>query len=634
MFRKRKRLENQPLEKLSQKGASVIILALIIMVFMSITILGITKLTISEKKRAKSTSVSAEAYQKADEAMECALWGRNEIIKACSNKDENNNLYFPQDITNEPAYCSKYEGNVEPHHLETDDSGINTMEEIPPCASPFYISLFTSKGKVESENYFTGKMTKQRGIGATVHTSDGDSESSLFKPYVCCNKIADKGDIDLTIKNKCNSVGNVLTDDHGPDDDRGWLDYWEPCGTICKFDSCAYYNTGLTDDLSDDEFLDENTKEGARWCWTNDSDAVGGLRYCMINHTTADTDDAKYWNHPDIEGFCSACNRVEKNGTDARTGNICGEMASNVGAENVDIEVWNTGGLPLPPEGCQGALRTNNCYSCNCSTFNTANQDFCNACSPIGGIYECAKGSSGDENDNDPDNFEFIDQTVTKLSTLIASNILLISGVSDGRTTSISDDGSPQYRICNDFDCSSIDQDWTSSNGTIDNDQYLQLRLMSSDTIDVTRTANIGVGSGTDNWAVTTATLLLTWSGSTHTENNCTTIGGSVYDTDVTGTICKYSGSAVPSGWTQAANWQQYSTTNYDGDDCNQLRSYGPILFKNSVAKKYTKGDYANWGYGCTSWWDQDYQYVNKYRRYEYDTVTNTTTYRTKVGIY
>ena len=415
MFRKRNRLENQPLEKLNQKGASVIILALIIMVFMSITILGITKLTISEKKRAKSTSVSAEAYQKADEAMECALWGRNRIIEVCSDKtiiDSSSiyyNLYFPQDITGE--YCSDYDGKVKPHHLVTDpDTGNNIMEKITTCASPFYISLFTSKGTVkieEGDNAFTGKMTKQRGIGATVHTSDGDSESSLFKPYVCCNKIAIKGDIDATIEARCNSMGtiehpSVLDNDNGLGD-HGWLEnnYWEPCANICLEDDCAYYNTELdpydVDDLpvnNDDSLYDFNDdrKEGAHWCWTNeigfgDLGTEGHLYNCMSIHIDADTDDAKYWNHPDVAGFCSVCNRLDIDGTDERTGNICGEMAINVG--NVNPAVWGDLGDPNNSI-CQGALGVNNCYSCNCVTFEAANSEICNACTQTGEVYDCA----------------------------------------------------------------------------------------------------------------------------------------------------------------------------------------------------------------------------------------------------
>ena len=423
MFRKRNGLNDQHLEKLSQKGASVIILALIIMVFMSITILGITKLTISEKKRAKSTSVSAEAYQKADEAMECALWGRNEIIKACSDKtidvdSEFYNLYFPQDIASKNVYCNKYEGKIEPHHLVTDADGINTMEKIPTCASPLYISLFTSKGKVEigeDDNAFTGAMTKQRGIGATVHTSDGESGSSLFKPYVCCNKIASKGSIDMTIAARCNSIetpGNssVLDNDNGPGN-HGWLEdhYWEPCANICLEDPCAYYNTELDPDPDEDadSLYDtgDDEREGAHWCWTDGINAKleteGSMCNCMSEHTNSNIgDEYKYWIHPDIEDFCSPCSRQDNSLTCnvESTGNICRDMANNVGQEEMTAEqinkIWGTGGEP--PESCQGVLTENNCYSCNCSTFEIANPSFCDDCTKTSEVYDCAEGGGSE----------------------------------------------------------------------------------------------------------------------------------------------------------------------------------------------------------------------------------------------
>ena len=53
---------------------------------------------------------------------------------------------------------------------------------------------------------------------------------------------------------------------------------------------------------------------------------------------------------------------------------------------------------------------------------------------------------------------------------------------------------------------------------------------------------------------------LLTWPGSTHFENECVQIGGTVFDTGTTGTICRYPSGTVPVGWTQAGNW---STTTF-----------------------------------------------------------------------
>jgi hypothetical protein len=390
----------------NQKGASTIILALIVLVFMSLTAIGITKLTIAEKKRVKSTSVSAVAYQKADEAMECALWGRNEIIKNCSNKSPSDDLYyFPHNIAKN--LCdSGYSETITPYHLGTG----NTIEGIPICAGPLYISLFTTKGEAEGEeSAFTDGITKQRGVGATVHTST-EAGSSLFKPYVCCNKIAVKGKVRASFEDECND--GILTDDNGPNPDnggRGWLEYWEPCSNICE-DPCAYYDTSLdpyeegeTDDQESSLYNVANTseKEGAHWCWT-DTDILssspadenqGSICYCMYNHdfegdALQDALDANYWNHPDTENFCSPCNRLfNSSACEGGTGNVCGDLAENGGLDLVKDHIWGTGGEP--PEGCRGVLDENNCYSCNCESFTNEHVDFCASCSITAGIYAC-----------------------------------------------------------------------------------------------------------------------------------------------------------------------------------------------------------------------------------------------------
>jgi hypothetical protein len=109
----------------------------------------------------------------------------------------------------------------------------------------------------------------------------------------------------------------------------------------------------------------------------------------MSGHTDSDVgDEYKYWIHPDIEDFCSPCNRRDNslacNGES--TGNICSNMADNVGgmtAEQIN-KIWGTGGLP--PGGCRGVLTENNCYSCNCNP----NLEICDDCDQTDGVYECS----------------------------------------------------------------------------------------------------------------------------------------------------------------------------------------------------------------------------------------------------
>jgi hypothetical protein len=106
--------------------------------------------------------------------------------------------------------------------------------------------------------------------------------------------------------------------------------------------------------------------------------------------------------------------------------------------------------------------------------------------------------------DTTPTAFSFTDQTDVQLSTSTESNILQITGLNISTPVSISGDGTPQYRICSDATCSSVAHTWSSAAGTIDNNEYLQLKLTSSSLLSVTNSATITVGTGSDNWGVTT----------------------------------------------------------------------------------------------------------------------------------
>jgi len=132
-------------------------------------------------------------------------------------------------------------------------------------------------------------------------------------------------------------------------------------------------------------------------------------------------------------------------------------------------------------------------------------------------------------------------------------------------------------------------------------------------------------------WPVSTA--MLTWSGSTHTEGDCTTAGGSVYSTP-NGTICRFTSSTVPSGWTQAANWQRYSAASWGGDSCGLNMSTGPTTFSNTAASRKYPGTFALWGTQCLgTYWNYlvsapDIDYYNVL------TENNPAQNRTEVGCY
>ena len=89
----------------------------------------------------------------------------------------------------------------------------------------------------------------------------------------------------------------------------------------------------------------------------------------------------------------------------------------------------------------------------------------------------------------------------------------------------------------------------------------------------------------------------LTWTGSAKTEQDCFNGGGTVFDTG-SGTICKFSGTDVicPSGWTQASNWQKYSSIGWgtytSGDSCGFHSDEGPLIFANTQSVNYERGSY------------------------------------------
>ncbi len=102
---------------------------------------------------------------------------------------------------------------------------------------------------------------------------------------------------------------------------------------------------------------------------------------------------------------------------------------------------------------------------------------------------------SGSAADNTPNAFDFTDTTGTAISTLVSSNIVQVTGMDAGTSISISGSGSPQYRICTDSGCSTVPHDWTSSAGTIDPGEYVQVRLTSSALEGTSTVATLTVGT-------------------------------------------------------------------------------------------------------------------------------------------
>ncbi|NTW90068.1 MAG: hypothetical protein HGB37_04150 [Candidatus Moranbacteria bacterium] len=101
------------------------------------------------------------------------------------------------------------------------------------------------------------------------------------------------------------------------------------------------------------------------------------------------------------------------------------------------------------------------------------------------------------------DPFELTDDAGVELDTLTESGTLEITG-SDRMPVSISGDGNPSYRICSDASCTTVAHDWSSSYGSIEDGEYLQLRLTSDSSYRTTRTATVSVGGQSDEYDVTT----------------------------------------------------------------------------------------------------------------------------------
>jgi hypothetical protein len=106
--------------------------------------------------------------------------------------------------------------------------------------------------------------------------------------------------------------------------------------------------------------------------------------------------------------------------------------------------------------------------------------------------------------DNTPDAFDFTDQTDVALSTLVESDKVLVEGMEDGTSISIDGVGSSQYRICTNNDCTIVAHDWSSSSGSIDSGEYVQLRLTSADCNSTETVATLTVGTSDVDWSVTT----------------------------------------------------------------------------------------------------------------------------------
>lgn len=130
-------------------------------------------------------------------------------------------------------------------------------------------------------------------------------------------------------------------------------------------------------------------------------------------------------------------------------------------------------------------------------------------CAPNGWqAFHAPNCPSGDACDP-PDLFSFSDRTDVALSTLTLSNIIQITGLDREASIEITGEGTPEYRVCPADDCSTEKKPWSAANGTIENEDYLQLRLVSSDLEETTLRATVSINGTTAQWNVITELELL-----------------------------------------------------------------------------------------------------------------------------
>jgi hypothetical protein len=134
------------------------------------------------------------------------------------------------------------------------------------------------------------------------------------------------------------------------------------------------------------------------------------------------------------------------------------------------------------------------------------------------GVWE-ELGTAADES---PDPYNFIDQTELGTNVLTYSDIVQISGIDTAILASVvSDNGTPEFRVCANSDCSSIVTDWSSIASYISNTQYIQLRMTTAPTGgNVTYVIDTTLGAVTANWRITTTIYTLATGGTITTSGD------------------------------------------------------------------------------------------------------------------
>lgn len=137
----------------------------------------------------------------------------------------------------------------------------------------------------------------------------------------------------------------------------------------------------------------------------------------------------------------------------------------------------------------EGALRYNGASNC---------AEYCD-----GSAWECPNSGGSTTNI-----FGFPPITNVAVGSIEISAILRAT-LASSLAVSVSGDGSPEYRLCGTSDCSTVNHTWSSSAGSIDDGEYLQLRMTSNAAVSTENKATLTVGSDSVEWSVTTTSTIL-----------------------------------------------------------------------------------------------------------------------------
>jgi len=286
--------------------------------------------------------------------------------------------------------------------------------------------------------------------------------------------------------------------------------------------------------------------------------------------------------YPDID--CPEGNpEITASGVISATGiSVTGAISTTslfISGAHINVAASPTDGQALVYNGSTGVWEPGNAEASSITGITISNPGECDQSeSPF---YVASEGEFHCPGPNDA--FAFTDEFDVALSTSATSNIEEMTGINTSVSVTISGQGSPQFRICSDSNCSNVLTSWTSSGQSIQNNEYVQLSLTGAATNLTTHQAQLDVGTGTAQWSVMTIGTCSVGGES---------IGGACWYLSAEGASCDTACSGR-GGYNSATRTYAGS----DGSNANCEAVMNALLGVNGVA--VTDGDFGVGGLGC-----------------------------------